>query len=54
MSDQKKFGGEKSVKGLRWAFQYTNSEAGWDSSASTLKVHPGLKEHAKLREDRTQ
>jgi energy-coupling factor transporter ATP-binding protein EcfA2 len=38
--------------GSSWAFQYTNPEAGWDNSASKFKVHLGLKEYAKLREDR--
>jgi hypothetical protein len=40
--------------GSSWAFQYTNPEAGWDNSASTFKVHLGLKEYAKLREDRAE
>ncbi len=38
--------------GSSWAFQYTNPEAGWDNSASVFKVHLGLKEFAKLREER--
>lgn len=38
--------------GSSWAFQYTNPEAGWDSSATSFKVHLGLKEFAKLREER--
>lgn len=38
--------------GSSWAFQYTDPEAGWDSSASRFKVHLGLKEYAKLREER--
>ncbi|HXV12867.1 MAG TPA: hypothetical protein VEC56_01545 [Candidatus Krumholzibacteria bacterium] len=37
--------------GSSWAFQYTNPEAGWDSRAPRFKVHLGLKEFAKLRED---
>ncbi len=37
--------------GSSWAFQYTNPEAGWDNRASRFKVHLGLKEFAKLRED---
>ncbi len=37
--------------GSSWAFQYTNPEAGWDSRATRFKVHQGLKEFAKLRED---
>jgi hypothetical protein len=37
--------------GSSWAFQYTNPEAGWDNRASRFKVHLGLKEFAKLREE---
>lgn len=37
--------------GTSWAFQYTNPEAGWDSRATRFKVHLGLKEFAKLRDD---
>lgn len=39
--------------GSSWAFQYVNPQAGWDSAATSLKVHAGLKEVAKLREERT-
>jgi hypothetical protein len=38
--------------GSSWVFQYTTPEAGWDSAATSLKVHAGLKEVAKLREER--
>ncbi|MBX7528026.1 P-loop ATPase, Sll1717 family [Qipengyuania vesicularis] len=38
--------------GSGWVFQYTDPQAGWDNGASRLKVHPGLKEFAKLREER--
>ncbi len=38
--------------GSSWAFQYTSPEAGWDNSAGVFKVHLGLKEFAKLREER--
>jgi len=38
--------------GSSWAFQYTDPEAGWDPSATRFKVHLGLKEYAKLREER--
>jgi len=38
--------------GATWAFQYTHPEAGWDSAATAFKVHLGLKEYAKLREER--
>jgi hypothetical protein len=38
--------------GSSWAFQYTDPQAGWDAGASRFKVHPGLKEYAKLRETR--
>jgi hypothetical protein len=40
--------------GSSWVFQYTNPEAGWDNSAARFKVHLGLKEYAKLREERAQ
>lgn len=38
--------------GSGWVFQYTDPDAGWDSGATKLKVHLGLKEIAKLREER--
>ncbi|WP_129217773.1 P-loop ATPase, Sll1717 family [Lichenibacterium ramalinae] len=38
--------------GRTWAFQYTDPEAGWDNAATQFKVHLGLKEYAKLREER--
>jgi len=38
--------------GSGWVFQYSDPQAGWDNGASRLKVHPGLKEFAKLREER--
>lgn len=38
--------------GSSWAFQYIDPEAGWNGSASRFKVHLGLKEYAKLREER--
>jgi hypothetical protein len=37
--------------GSSWAFQYTHPEAGWDNRATRFKVHLGLKEFAKLREN---
>jgi hypothetical protein len=37
--------------GSSWSFQYTSPEAGWDSRAPRFKVHLGLKEFAKLREE---
>ncbi len=40
--------------GTTWAFQYTHPEAGWDNSANLFKVHLGLKEYARLREERVQ
>jgi hypothetical protein len=39
--------------GSGWVFQYADPDARWDNAASRLKVHPGLKEFAKLREERT-
>ena len=38
--------------GTSWVFRYTSPEAGWDIAASRFKVHLGLKEYAKLREER--
>ncbi|WP_213309203.1 P-loop ATPase, Sll1717 family [Paraburkholderia sacchari] len=38
--------------GSTWIFQYINPEAGWDGGATRFKVHVGLKEVAKLREER--
>jgi hypothetical protein len=38
--------------GSSWKFQYTDPSAGWDNSASRFKVHIGLKEYAKLAEER--
>lgn len=40
--------------GSSWVFQYINPEAGWDTSATRFKVHLGLKEYAKLREERSR
>ncbi|HEV2080208.1 MAG TPA: hypothetical protein VGR19_09995 [Allosphingosinicella sp.] len=40
--------------GSAWVFQYTDPHAGWDNGASLLKVHLGLKEFAKLREERSE
>lgn len=39
--------------GSGWVFQYADPDAGWDNAATRLKVHAGLKEIAKLREERT-
>jgi hypothetical protein len=38
--------------GSGWVFQYTDPDVGWDNGATKLKVHLGLKEFAKLREER--
>lgn len=40
--------------GSSWAFHYLQPEAGWDPNAVQFKVHLGLKEHAKLREERVR
>ena len=40
--------------GSSWVFRYTSPEAGWDTGVSRFKVHLGLKEYAKLREDRAR
>jgi len=39
--------------GSSWSFEYIDSAAGWDNSAKRFKVHLGLKEYAKLKEERT-
>lgn len=38
--------------GSSWVFQYSDPQAGWDAAAIRFKVHPGLKEYAKLSETR--
>lgn len=38
--------------GSSWSFRYSDESAGWDATASRLKVHVGLKEHAQLKEER--
>ena len=38
--------------GASWVFQYTNPESQWDQAATRFKVHLGLKEFARLREER--
>ena len=38
--------------GSSWSFRYADENAGWDSTATRLKVHVGLKEHAQLKEER--
>lgn len=38
--------------GSSWSFQYIDPESGWDNLSSRFKVHLGLKEYAKLREER--
>lgn len=38
--------------GSSWSFRYTDSSSGWDGTATRLKVHLGLKEYAKLKEER--
>lgn len=40
--------------GSSWAFHYSDAQAGWDRSATRFKVHLGLKEYAKLREERNR
>ncbi|MFO8125860.1 P-loop ATPase, Sll1717 family, partial [Yoonia sp.] len=39
--------------GSGWAFRYLDSNAKWDPSVNRLKVHLGLKEFAKLKEERS-
>lgn len=38
--------------GVTWEFKYTNPSVRWDPSAAKLKVHAGLKEYARLKEER--
>ena len=38
--------------GSAWVFMYEEPDRGWDAHATQFKVHPGLKEHAGLREER--
>jgi hypothetical protein len=38
--------------GSSWVFQYTDPASGWDNAATKFKVHLGLKEYAKLKEER--
>lgn len=38
--------------GSSWVFMYEEPDKGWDAHATRFKVHPGLKEHAGLREER--
>lgn len=40
--------------GSSWAFHYSDPQAGWDRSSTRFKVHLGLKEYAKLREERAR
>lgn len=39
--------------GSSWTFRYIDADTGWDRSAPRFKVHLGLKEFAKLKEERT-
>lgn len=45
--------GRSGYGGSSWIFHYLNPQAGWDSNSTRFKVHAGLKEFAKLREERT-
>lgn len=38
--------------GTGWSFRYLDPSAAWDTSATRYKVHIGLKEYAKLKEER--
>jgi hypothetical protein len=38
--------------GSSWVFQYSDPQAGWDGASTKFKVHLGLKENAKLSENR--
>ncbi|TMU14865.1 hypothetical protein E0L35_23290 [Halomonas sp. ATBC28] len=39
--------------GSGWKSKFANPELGWDSNATRFKVHLGLKEYMKLKEERT-
>jgi len=39
--------------GSSWVSKFANPELGWDSNAVRFKVHLGLKEYLKLKEERT-
>lgn len=39
--------------GSGWTFNYADPDAGWDSAAKSFKVHLGLKEIVRLREERS-
>lgn len=45
--------GRSGYGGSSWIFHYLQPQAGWDGKATRFKVHAGLKEYAKLREERT-
>ncbi len=38
--------------GSSWSFRYSDNMVGWDGNAPRYKVHQGLKEIAKLKEER--
>jgi len=38
--------------GSGWAFRYEDPNVGWDALSKKFKVHPGLKEFAKIKEGR--
>ena len=38
--------------GSGWFFKYAENSGAWDNAATRFKVHLGLKEYAKLKEDR--
>ena len=46
------YSGRSGYGGSSWNFQYSDPQKGWDGAASQLKVHLGLKEYAKLSEER--
>ncbi|WP_152565439.1 hypothetical protein [Aeromonas media] len=39
--------------GSGWKSKFANPELGWDSNATRFKVHLGLKEYMKLKEERS-
>jgi energy-coupling factor transporter ATP-binding protein EcfA2 len=45
--------GRSGYGGSKWVFKYIDKDSRWDASATRYKVHIGLKEYAKLREERS-
>ncbi|HEV7437160.1 MAG TPA: hypothetical protein VGO22_20195 [Pseudorhizobium sp.] len=46
------YGRRSGYGGSSWSFRYLDPTSGWDNASARFKVHLGLKEYAKLREER--